>query len=192
MFGVFRIGDVYMADQNDCWRIKSHKYDGAIHREWTCAYPIHRSYSRHDEFAPNLMLRIPAHTKVVESDGKEWSSSYDVIACFYERMHYQVMVLRKGHYNEYYCNSCTVAEISRQSRTVSFIDLDLDLIVDKNHGLRVVDQDEFEENSKRYHYPEDLKMHVRADLSELIRQVRQHKGVFSYRFDFSGEEANNT
>ncbi len=184
-------GDVYMADQNDSWRIMSHKYDGKIHRVWTCAYPIKKNSTYHDEFVPDLMLRIPAYAKVVEANGKEWSSNYDVIACFYERMYYQVMVLRKGHHNEYYCNSCTVAEISQKSKTVSFIDLDLDLIIDKNHIMRVVDQNEFEENSMRYQYPEELKMRVKNDLSELMRQVRQQKGVFSHRFTFPEHQINN-
>jgi len=180
-----------MITGSDCWKIESFKYDGKIHRTWTCALPLEPLSINRDEFNPDFMMTIPAHSTVLEANGKEWSSPYDVVACFYEGKHYQVMVLRKDNDNEYYCNSCTIAKISEQDKTVSFIDMDLDLLVDKMRKLRVVDQREFEVNSRIYHYPEELKMNVKSDLSELKRQVRMQKGIFSNQYTFSAEHLND-
>ncbi len=185
---VSKNGDVDMTNGNQPWRIESRKYDGSLHRVWESSYPLYSVTPNRDEYAPDFMLKIPANAKVIEADGKEWGSAYDVIACFYAHRHYQVMVLRKGRMNEFYCNICTIAEIESEKRLVKFIDLDLDLLIDKTRTLRVVDQDEFEANSLLYGYPEELMMRAQADLAELMRQARRQKGVFSVHFRFPGED----
>ena len=166
------------------WIIESMKYDGQRHRVWTNAQALQPYPDYRGEFVPYFMLSVKAHTPVIEANGYQWSSPYDVIACFYAAKHYQVMVLCKQPVFEYYCNSCTVAQIDTASRRVWFVDLDLDLVVDKNHVPRVVDREEYEENIVRFGYPDALCQRVEEDLEELTKQVRLQRGIFSPHFTF--------
>lgn len=168
--------------QTECWKIESQKYDGKMHRLWTCARPISIDTIVKDEYSPDFLLQIPAFTKVIDASGKEWSSNYDVVACFFSEKHYQVMVLKKTPYTEYYCNSCSIAEVDNLEQVVRFIDFDLDLLVNSGWGMKVVDRQEFEEHAILYGYPVKIINAVESDLLELQRQVRARKGVFAKAF----------
>lgn len=168
-------------DQEHRWRICSRKYDGSFHRLWTCAYPQQMNSLFSDEFTPHLSLLIPARTKVVEASGKNWSSPYDVIACFFAEKYYQVMVLLKEGGTEYYCNSCTIAKIDEIEREVNFVDLDIDLLVDASGAMRVVDQQEFEDNKFHYQYPAPVVASVLRDLDDLQKMASNRLGVFSHK-----------
>lgn len=128
---------------------------------------------------PLFSLLVPAQTDVIEANGETWSSTYDVVACFYAAKHYQVMILKKRTGWQYYCNSCAVAEIDQEHRQVRFVDLDLDLLVDAEGSMRIADRDEFADHAIAYGYPQALQDRVEQDLEELMRQVRQRRGVFS-------------
>lgn len=167
------------------WTILSQKYDGSVHRRWTCAYPLRDRPLYQAEVLPFFSLQIPAFAKVEESDGATWSSAYDVTACFYAAKHYQVMVLHKLTGVQYYCNACSVVEIEESSRQVRYIDLDLDLLVDADGSPRMVDQEEFAVNHVRFGYPNALCERVEHEMHELMRQVRQRKGVFAPHFAWS-------
>ena len=161
------------------WQIRSSKYDGTNHRLWTRAIPLQNGPQYRNETTPYFTLLIPAHTIVEEGGGNRWSSPYDVVACFYAAKYYQVMVLYKATGTEYYCNSCTVADIDEVHQEVRFIDMDLDLLIDRRGDMRVVDLDDFERNRMLYHYPDDVCLRVQTDLEELKKSVRLRQGVFS-------------
>jgi uncharacterized protein len=55
---------------------------------------------------------------------------------------------------------------------VSFIDLDLDYIQEKNKEWKVVDEDELESNSIKYKYPVELKDEALKALAKLKEEVR--------------------
>ena len=166
-------------DTLSLWRIESRKYDGSLHRVWPKAIPLQTSPIYREDTLPYFSLLLPAHSPVIESSGEIWSSSYDVIACFFAGKYYQVMVLCKSIGTEYYCNSCSIASIDTQARLVSYIDMDLDVIIDHRRHVRIVDQDEYEQHAKKYRYPMPLQSKVQADLEKLVRQVRLQKGIFA-------------
>lgn len=165
--------------ESTLWKIISRKYDGSVHRIWTSAYPLQPRPLYKSETLPVFSLLIPARTLVEEGNGDSWSSSYNVVACFYAAKYFQVMMLQKRSGLEFYCNCCTVAEIDESRQEVRFIDMDLDVLVDANSSMRVVDHEEFAENRELYKYPEDLCLRVEEDLEDLKRQVRQRRGVFA-------------
>ncbi len=175
-----------MANENcNTWQIRSSKYDGTSHRLWTRAYPLQDHPLYRGDATPYFTLLVPAHTVVEEGNGDRWSSPYDVVACFYAAKYYQVMVLYKETGTEYYCNSCTIAEIDENRQEVRFADMDLDLLVDQTGDARVVDQSEFEQNRLLLHYPEYVSLRVQTDLEELKKSVRLRQGVFSpKRYDW--------
>ncbi len=172
-------------DHRNPWQISSSKYDGTRHRVWTCAYPLQDRPQYRDDVTPYFTLLVPAHTVVEEGNGDHWSSPFDVVACFYAAKYYQVMVLCKETGTEYYCNSCTIADIDEIHREVRFADMDLDLLVDQTGVVRVVDHNEFERNRVLFHYPDYVSLRVQADLEELKKSVRLRQGVFSSkRYDW--------
>ncbi|SEB49179.1 DUF402 domain-containing protein [Paenibacillus sp. GP183] len=80
-----------------------------------------------------------------------------------------------GKIKQYYCNINEPAKI--KGNTVSFVDLDLDLI-QRNGDWKVVDEDEFEINSVRFNYPEELIRRSRKELNNLQDRVKNNKFPF--------------
>ena len=66
----------------------------------------------------------------------------------------------------FYCNINQPP--SFDGRVLSYIDLDIDVLVAPDFTYKILDVDDFEENAKRYAYPDDLKANARQALAELI------------------------
>lgn len=164
------------------WRIDSRKYDGSAHREWTRCKPLVLP-SPSSGHLPAHALLIPAGTPVRERSGHEWSSDYDVVAYFYPRRHYQVMSLYKSGGTEFYCNCCALPEIDGENRVIRYVDMDLDVFVDRCYAAKVLDEAEFGENATRFAYPRELVDRIRKDLLVLLGEIRYRRGVFSPQFD---------
>lgn len=67
-------------------------------------------------------------------------------------------------------------------RSSSFIDLDLDLVY-RNGVWQVVDEDEFMENQRLYHYPVELIERTRASLLNLQERIAQQQFPFDGDLD---------
>lgn len=80
----------------------------------------------------------------------------------------------------YYCNICLPSVL--QDETLSFIDLDLDLVY-RNGVWQVVDEDEFMENQRLYHYPVELIERTRASLLNLQERIAQQQFPFDGYLD---------
>ncbi|MFC5471533.1 DUF402 domain-containing protein [Cohnella suwonensis] len=83
--------------------------------------------------------------------------------------------VRNGKIQQYYCNINEPAKI--EGNTVSFVDLDLDLI-QRNGEWMVVDEDEFERNSVKFSYPDPLIQRAKLELASL--QARIHNKEFPF------------
>ena len=66
----------------------------------------------------------------------------------------------------FYCNVNTPPHFD--GRVLSYIDLDIDVLVAPDLTYKILDVDDFEENAKRYGYPEDVQVNARRALAELI------------------------
>lgn len=75
-----------------------------------------------------------------------------------------------GSVHSAYCNIGTPPEI--QDKSVSFVDLDLDVVVYPDHSFQVLDEDEFEEN--KHKYPADYIEKALAATEE-IKNLAQNK-----------------
>ncbi|WP_230200122.1 DUF402 domain-containing protein [Bacillus niameyensis] len=75
---------------------------------------------------------------------------------------------------------CNVAKPSvYYHNQISFVDLDLDYIKEKNKEWKVVDEEEFETNSVQYMYPVQLKNDAMKALDELMEKVRKSEFPFN-------------
>lgn len=77
----------------------------------------------------------------------------------------------------YYCNVAMPSVL--EGNNLSFIDLDLDLLKQKNEDWKVVDEDEFAENSIRLNYPPQLKTRAIRALEELKAKTIQEEFPFN-------------
>jgi uncharacterized protein len=64
--------------------------------------------------------------------------------------------IEEGKVVSVYCNVAKPSDF--HNGEISFIDLDLDYIQEKNKEWKIVDEDEFESNSIKYKYPVELKV----------------------------------
>ena len=76
----------------------------------------------------------------------------------------------------YYCN--VNQPPSFDGRMLSYIDLDIDVLVAPDLTYKILDVEDFEENAKRYAYPEEVQANARRALAELIGLIEA--GAFPF------------
>lgn len=112
----------------------------------------------------------------MEADGRRWSSAYPVVGLFWPDRFYQVFLLLKDDATEYYCNLITPPVYRPGERVISFVDLDLDVVI-ADGRVQVLDEDEYA--LRRRQYPEAWQTAVTQASAELIRLANERRGPFS-------------
>ena len=77
----------------------------------------------------------------------------------------------------FYCNINVPPRFD--GRVLNYIDLDIDVLVDPDLTYKILDEDDFEANAKRYPYPEDVQAQARAALAELIVLIESRSFPFN-------------
>ena len=77
---------------------------------------------------------------------------------------------------KFYCNLNTPARLDRG--VLSFIDLDVDVLVEPDYSYTVLDEDEFELHAELYGYPQTYRDNVQRALGELLRLVESREFPF--------------
>jgi protein associated with RNAse G/E len=83
-----------------------------------------------------------------------------------------------GDLRNYYCNINLPPVI--EGNVLSFIDLDMDVVVAPDFTCRVVDQDEFHDNASRFGYPAEIQERAMAAVDELLALVQTRQFPFSH------------
>lgn len=76
----------------------------------------------------------------------------------------------------YYCNLATPPR--RDGDEITYIDLDIDVLVRPDGGYVVLDEDEYAERVRRFGYPPDVQASVAAALAELTAAVEGRRPPF--------------
>ena len=74
-----------------------------------------------------------------------------------------------GDLRNYYCNVNVPPTFDGASLT--YVDLDLDILVEPDLSYRILDLDDFDTNIERYGYPAELQNNARRALGELVRMI---------------------
>ena len=69
----------------------------------------------------------------------------------------------------FYCNINQPPTL--KDRVLSYVDLDIDVVVNPDFSFRVLDLDEFENNAVKYGYPPELQTAAHSALKELISLI---------------------
>ena len=143
--------------------VHAYKYDGALHRTWG-AELIRREGSLivldakfPDEIVHELLGTIASGTHSLEY---YWLDRWYNVFRFAEL---------DGKLRNYYCN--VNAPATFDGETLSYVDLDLDILVDPDFSYRVLDVADFERNARLFSYTEEVKSNARQALAELASMI---------------------
>lgn len=92
---------------------------------------------------------------------------------------YNVFVFHNpvGEVQNYYCNIAEPASLEGQ--TLTYVDLDIDVLVNSDFSFTIVDQKEFDSNALAYNYPADLRLRSSSALAELVELIRNRTFPFT-------------
>jgi len=76
---------------------------------------------------------------------------------------------KSGKLKNFYCN--VNQPPSFDGRVLSYIDLDIDVLVAPDLTYKILDLDDFEANAKAYAYPEDVQANAHRALKELTKLI---------------------
>jgi protein associated with RNAse G/E len=62
---------------------------------------------------------------------------------------------------------------------LSYVDLDVDVLVKPDFSYQVLDLDDFETNARRYHYPDEIRENVRLAVDDLTRMIQRRAFPFN-------------
>ena len=151
--------------------VRAHKYDGSEHRSW------HANILRQEgsllvldatfdkEIKHDLLGTIASGTKSIEY---YWLDRWYNIFRFAEPT---------GELRSYYCNVNVPPEFDGQ--VLSYVDLDIDILVEPDLSYRIVDLEDFEQNADRFGYSEDVQTKARQALEVLVELIEARSFPFS-------------
>ena len=156
----YKVGDVLT--------IHCYKHDGKLHRTWDEATIL--------DIKDDMLVCGNDKTMVNESDGRVHQTNEPAILFFYKDKWFNIIGQLKSQGLFYYCNIAIPYLI--EDDIIKYIDYDLDLRVFPDGAFRVLDRNEYKYHSKIMHYPKELDMILKRELTELIDMKKQKKEPF--------------
>ena len=114
---------------------------------------------------------------VKEPEGHTYKTKELAIIYFYKHNWFNCIAQLKSFGLFYYCNMASPYIIDEN--VIKYIDYDLDLRVFPDGGFRVLDRNEYNYHRKIMHYPQELHIILKSELSSLIEMKRENIGPFS-------------
>lgn len=150
--------------------VRACKYDGTEHRRWQA-----RLLRRH---ASLLVLDATFDEEINhEQLGKIVQGTLSLEYYWTDRW-YNVFRFSEpdGELRNYYCNVNVPPTFDGQK--LSYIDLDMDILVAPDLSFRLLDEDEFAVNALRYNYPADIQHRAHQAIAELIDLIKNRQFPF--------------
>ncbi|MDQ3667515.1 MAG: DUF402 domain-containing protein [Acidobacteriota bacterium] len=151
--------------------VRAHKYDGSEHRRWN-ANVIRQEGSLlvldatfDEEITHDLLGTIASGTTSTEF---YWLDRWYNVFRFTEPT---------GELRSYYCNVNVPPVFDGQ--VLSYVDLDIDILVEPNFLYRIVDLEDFEQNAERFGYSADVQTKARQGLEKLVELIEARAFPFS-------------
>lgn len=150
--------------------VRACKYDGAEHRRWSATVIRQEGpllvldASFPEEIKHDLLGTIVSGTRSIEY---YWLDRWYNVFRFSQP---------DGELRSYYCNVNSPPEFDGQ--TLSYVDLDIDLLVEPDLTYRVVDLKDFEDNARRYNYSAEVQTNASRALIELIDLIESRTFPF--------------
>ena len=148
----------------------SYKYDGLLHRTWPAELVrqegslivLDAKFSA--EVIHDLLGTIASGTHSLEY---YWLDRWYNIFRFAEP---------SGSLRNYYCNVNVPPTFDGE--TLSYVDLDLDILVEPDLSYRILDVEDFERNAEAYSYSVEVKANAHRAVTELVSMIENHAFPF--------------
>lgn len=149
------------------------KHDGSEYRRW------HGQLTRQE--GPLIVLDAEFETDVSHHLLGEIKRGTRTIEYYWLDRWYNVFrfVEADGTTRLWYCNVNTPPELA--GSMLSYVDLDIDILVQPDGIYQVLDLDEFEANARTYAYSEEEKARALIALDELISMIENRQFPFQFR-----------
>ncbi len=147
------------------------KYDGREHRRWP---------ARIAKSDGPLLVLDAVFDEEIEHDLLGTISSGTISTEYYwlDRW-YNVFRFSDSDRNlkKFYCNVNTPPRFD--GHVLSYIDLDIDVVVEPDLIYKILDEDDFERNARQYPYPEEVQANARRALAELTELIESRSFPFN-------------
>lgn len=151
--------------------VEARKFDGRLHRTWQA-----RLLAQEDSLiiVEGVFEEEIRHPQLGQIAPGTLSTEY-----YWKDRWYSIFRFREptGELRNYYCNINLPAVFD--GSVLTFIDLDIDVLVTPDFTRRILDEDEFAANAARYLYPAEVLDTVPRALAELIGRIERR----DYPFD---------
>jgi uncharacterized protein len=170
------LNDLNFVDQRAEITVKTYKYDGRMHRTWQAEVM---------EQEGDLLVLLGIfkdrieHSQLGVIEPGTLSYEYYWLDRWYNVFRFHTP---DGALRNYYCNINMPPKF--EDGVLSYIDLDIDIYVSPELELSVWDVDEFEENTARYSYPDEVVRKVSETVEELKRLIEARLFPFEKCLEF--------
>jgi len=150
--------------------VRTYKYDGSEHRHWRAQVSrqedslIVLDAKFEEEIRHPLLGTVARETSSVEY---YWLDRWYNVFRFVEPT---------GELRNFYCNVNVPPVL--QNDVLSYIDLDMDVLVSPDFSYSILDEDEFAANAARFNYPSEVLDKARSALKELISLIEERAFPF--------------
>jgi protein associated with RNAse G/E len=151
--------------------VRACKYDGSEHRRWPATIlrqegPLLVLDARFDEeIQHDLLGTIAVGTTSIEY---YWLDRWYNVFRFSDP---------GGTLRNYYCNINVPPDFDGQ--VLSYVDLDMDILVEPDFSYRVLDLEEFEQNASRYSYTNEVRENAEQALIEVTNLIETNQLPFN-------------
>jgi uncharacterized protein len=151
--------------------VRACKYDGREHRRWPARLLrqegpllVLDAYF-HEEVSHDLLGTIALGTHSLEY---YWLDRWYNVFRFAQP---------NGELRNYYCNVNVPPTL--ENDVLSYVDLDLDILVAPDCSYQLLDAEDFEENAKLYGYSDEICTSARRAVDELVRMIEVREFPFN-------------
>lgn len=162
-----------MAGNKQSIEVRTYKYDGSGHRSWRASI-LRREGSLlvldarfETEVRHDVLGTINVGTLSTEF---YWLDRWYNIFKFWNA---------SGELINHYCNVNVPPTFEGQ--VLSYVDLDIDILVEPDFSYRVLDQEEFEQNALKYGYPDHVRKQAYQAVNEIVAMVETRAFPFTDR-----------
>ena len=151
--------------------VRAYKYDGRLHRSWPA------ELLRQDDSLIILDAKFPEEV-VHDLLGTITSGTHSLEFYWLDRW-YNIFRFAKpnGELRNYYCNVNVPPTFVEG--VLSYVDLDLDILVEPDFSYRILDRDDFEQSVELYRYPEEVQTNALSAVNELVAMIEARQFPFN-------------
>ncbi|AOG60124.1 hypothetical protein SHELI_v1c01690 [Spiroplasma helicoides] len=152
--------------------VHAYKQNGSLYRSWEKAIVF-----KEDE---EVLILINEDVVITEFNGRKWRTNEPAIWFFFKKEWYNIICMFKEQGINYYCN--IASPYIFESKTIKYIDYDLDIKVFNDGSYKILDLKEFNRNRISYSYSRTVIEKVWESVDKLKEKLKKPTKYFLHEF----------